>query len=217
MTGGAPIRFEDRLLAELMPLVGVVEPVGGSWAGRQALLQQRPVHPPAVSRRRIAALLGLLVLVLAAAGLGAAVWPRQLATAAYAVQEQSDGSLLVTVNDMRDPRGLQDTLAAHRVPATVLVIDPAAPCTAPLASVPAPGALAGRPDHPNVLAIRPDLLPPGTTAVIGLRGDQDGATTGAVGAAQAGQPTVLFAVVRGPAPRCFPGAVPDPVPVPTAS
>jgi hypothetical protein len=222
MTGGGQTRFEDRLLAELLPLVGVVQPAGGPLSG-----QLRPPGPRRGRRppTRVAALLGLLVLVLAAAGLGVAAWPQRLATPAYAVQEQPDGTLLVTVNDLGDPRGLQALLGAHGVPAAVLVVDPAAACTTPLETVPAPGAIRGMPDHPNALAIRPDLLPPGTLAVLALSGGGgdrggDGGGGGAPGGAagpQGGLPSVLFAVVRGPAPRCFPGAVPVPVPAPTAS
>jgi hypothetical protein len=130
------------------------------------------------------------------------------------VEEQPDGSLVVTVNDLSDPRGLQNALAAHHVPAVVLVLGPATPpCVAPLAAVQAPGAIQGRPDHPNVLAIRPNRLPPGSIAVLGLFGGTSGGGTGANGTAGGGSPlAALFVVVRGPAPRCFPGAVPVQVP-----
>jgi len=209
VTDGAVIRFEDRLLAELMPLVGSVRPGDAPvpLRSRPEPLLRLSGYRLAPPRRRIAALLGVLLLVLAGLGVGVALWPRRLATPAYAVEDQSDGSVLVTVNDLSDPAGLQSALAAHHVRAAVLVIAPGAPpCTEPMSSVAAPGAIQGRPDHPNVLAIRPDLLPPGTTAVLGLVRVGPGAAGGG------DQFVTLSTVVRGPAPRCFPGAVPDPGP-----
>jgi hypothetical protein len=206
VTDGAPARFEDRLLAELMPLVGVVPAAAGTGS-------RVPGRPQPAARRRIAVLLAVLLLVLAGVGVGAVLWPRRLATPAYAVQEQPDGSVVVTVNDLSDPVGLQNALAAHHVPAAVLVLDPARPCPAPMAAVEAPGAIQGRPDHPNVLTIRPDRLPPGGIAVLGLFGGPGTAGSGGSGAAGgSGQLAALFTVVLGPAPRCFPGAVPVQVP-----
>jgi hypothetical protein len=232
VTGDAPPRFEDRLLAELMPLVGAV-PAAAAVTGPRV-----PGRPQPAARRRIAVLLGALLLVLAGVGAGAVLWPRRLATPAYAVQEQPDGSVVVTVNDLSDPIGLQNALAAHHVPAAVLVLDPARPCLAPMSAVEAPGAIQGRPDHPNVLTIRPDRLPPGGVAVLGLFGGPGTAGSGTAGSGTEGSGTAgsgtagsgtagpgrtgaaggagplaaLFMVVLGPAPRCFPGAVPVQVP-----
>src|SRR5439155_3231986 len=171
VTRDVPTRFEDRLLAELLPLVGAMESAGGPLAGLPGpRWRPRPARSGSRPVVRVAAVLGLLLLVLGGAVVGVALWPRQLARPAYAVQEQADGSLLVTVNDVGDPHGLRDTLAAHGVPAGVLLVEPAARCPEPVTGVPAPGAIQGAPDHRNVLAIWPDRLPPGTTAVLGLLG-----------------------------------------------
>src|SRR5262249_39374643 len=152
---------------------------------------------------------------------------------AYAIEDQPDGSLLLTVHDLSDPAGLQQDLIDRHVPAVVLVVDPAVPCTDRVQSI-APGlAVEGRPDHPNILLIRPALVPRGATVLLGLSnipaaggaGDGDtgssvrsggSGTTGPTGASgspggpsttTAGNPgpvVVYFTVIQGPAPRCFP-------------
>jgi hypothetical protein len=198
MSGGAGTRFEDRLLAELMPLVGAMRPAEPVVPGARFRARQGAVLP--VPRRRIAALLGVVLLVVVGLGLATALWPHQLATSAYAVQQQSDGSVLVTVNDLTDPRGLESALASNHVPATVLVVIPGQACAELAQTMDASGAIQGRPDHPNVVSIRPDLIPAGSRAVLGLVGSGSGRLV------------TLFTVVAGPAPVCFPGAVPIEVP-----
>jgi len=220
--------FEDRLLAELMPLVGSVQPatpVARPEADRRARLVRRLVGPPLrPPPRRALALAGVMVILMAAVVVATALWPHRLTTA-YAIEDQPDGSLLLTVHDLSDPAGLQQDLTARHVPAVVLVVDPAVPCTDRAQSIPAPFAFEGRPDHPNILLIRPAQVPKGATVLLGLSGIPaaggagDGntgssgtpggtGTTGQTGASGSPGPVVAyFTVIRGAVPRCFPGVV----------
>jgi hypothetical protein len=163
--------FEDRLLAELMPLVGSVQPatpVARPEADRRASVVRRLVGPPLrPPPRRAVALAGLMATLMAAVVVATALWPHPLSTA-YAVEDQPDGSLLVTVHDLSDPAGLQQDLLDRDVSARVLVVDPAVPCTEQAHNIPAPFAVEGRPDHPNILLIRPAQVPKGATVLIGL-------------------------------------------------
>jgi hypothetical protein len=186
-----PAGFTDRLLAELLPLVGSANPT----------VPAPPVRVTAAPARRSSTrrlvVLGCAGTLTAMAGLAtAALWPHRLA-AAYAVESQPDGSVVVTVNDLSDPVGLEDLLVADKVPATVLVVRPGAECPQRVANtVPAPGAIQGHPGARNIVTIRPRALPAGSRAVLGLTQTEDG------------QITTLFTVVDGPAPSCFPGSVP---------
>jgi len=163
--------FEDRLLAELMPLVGSAQPatpVARPQADRWVRVARRLVGPHfRPPPRRVVALAGLMATLLAAVVVATALWPRPSSTA-YAIEDQPDGSLLVTVHDLSDPAGLQQDLTDRHVPAVVLVVDPAVPCTERAQSVPAPFAVEGRPDHPNILLIRPAQVPKGGTVLLGL-------------------------------------------------
>jgi hypothetical protein len=220
--------FEDRLLAELMPLVGSVQPatpVARPEADRRARVARRLVGPHfRPPPRRVVALAGLMATLLAAVVVATALWPHRVTTA-YAIEDQPDGSLLLTVYDLSDPAGLQQDLVDRQVPAVVLVVDPAVPCTERAQSVPAPFAVEGRPDHPNILLIRPAQVPKGGTVLLGLSsipvagGAGDGntgssgtpggsGTTGPAGTSGSPGPVVVyFTVIRGQVPRCFPGVV----------
>jgi len=228
--------FEDRLLAELVPLVGSVPPAPAAVprprvvrrTGRPAA--GLPLRPPP---RRIAFLVSVVLILLIGVTAGVAVWPRRLATPAYALDERPDGTLALTVNDRSDPAGLQRALAEHHVRAAVLTVDPAVPCSEQARSVPAPGAVQGRPDHPDMLMIRPALLPPDGMVLLGLSrvpaagdrtvgpGSRNGGDAGGAGPATTGRApghdsaVVFFTVIRGPAPRCFPGVGPA-LPAPTS-
>jgi hypothetical protein len=214
--------FEDRLLAELMPLVGSVQPatpVAGRETHRRAggvrRLAGPALRPPP---RRVVALAGLMAALLVAVVVATALWPRPLTTA-YAIEDQPDGSLVLTVYDLSDPAGLQQELIDRHVPAVVLVVDPKVPCTDRARSIPAPFAVEGRPDHPNILVIRPAQVPKGGTVLLGLSsipvaGGEGGGNTGSTGTPGASGPAggpgpvvVYFTVIQGPAPSCFPGVV----------
>lgn len=189
-----PVRFTDRLLAELLPLVGAPRQTMPPPRGRTVVEVGRRG-----SARRLVVLGCALLLAVGAAVLVAALWPQKLASA-YAVESQADGSVLVTVNDLSDPTGLQDVLTSADVPATVLVVSPGQRCAEQVHTVPAPGAIVGQPGQANVVTIRPDAIPAGSRALLGLA-RVDG-----------GQIVTLFTVVDGPAPSCFPGSAPVPDP-----
>lgn len=242
-------RFENRLLAELVPLVGTMPPTAPAASPprrRDRTGQSVAGLPPRPRSRRIAVLGGLVLILVIGVAAAVAVWPHRLATTAYALEQLPDGTLVVTVNDLSDPGGLQRALAEHHVRAAVLTVDPAVPCSEQARSVPAPGAVQGRPDRLNELLIRPALLPAGGTLLLGLSGvpaagGADGGQAGAGGrdggpGSRSGNPggagpaatgpastaaapghdvTVYVTVVRGPAPRCFPGVVPA-LPAPTS-
>jgi hypothetical protein len=190
-----PARFTERLLEELLPLVGGP--------------QQQTMPPPRnrlaveVVRRRPArrlAVLGCALLITVGGTIGAAaLWP-QRTSSAYAVEALDDGAVLVTVNDLSDPVGLQDRLAGEHVPATVLVMHAGQECRDVPHTVAAPGAIVGQPGQTNVVTIHPGALPPGTRAVLGLSELADGGVV------------TMFTVVDGPAPSCFPGSAPEPDP-----
>jgi hypothetical protein len=189
-----PARFTERLLEELLPLVGSQRQQSMPPPRSRAALEVVRRRPA----RRLAVLGCALLLAIGGAVATLALWPQRLA-GAYAVEPQADGSVVVTVNDLSDPAGLQALLTADRVPATVLVVRPGVACNEQPRSVSAPGAIVGHPGLSNVVTIRPDALPPGSRAVLGLTD---------VG----GQVLTLFTVVDGPAPSCFPGSAPVPDP-----
>jgi len=98
MTKSALDPFQSALLNELL---GVVD----ERAARHA--RRHRVH-----RRRIAAT------VTAAAGVGAAFFAT-MPGPAYAITEQDDGDIVVTINRLQDSQDLEQSLAAHGVRANV--------------------------------------------------------------------------------------------------
>ena len=85
--------------------------------------------------------------------------------------EQSDGTVNVTIHELRDPAGLQRKLRADGVPANVIFGDPAnvqsSACQSYgdpelLSKVVTPSAAPGQPrGHAVVMAIHPSALPSG--------------------------------------------------------
>jgi len=98
--------FEDRLLAELC-----------------AVVAERPAPapaPPPSGRRAPRTRLALAGGALAATAAGAfVVAGGDTSTPAYAVAKQSDGSVTVQINSLRDAAGLQAKLRAAGIPAVV--------------------------------------------------------------------------------------------------
>ncbi|HSV66442.1 MAG TPA: hypothetical protein VLJ59_11125 [Mycobacteriales bacterium] len=186
--------FEERLLAELRPLVGTLRPEGTDVARSRARPEPQPVgrriRALLASRPRVAALALATVLVGGGMAVGTVAWPQRLATPAYAVDERPDGSIVVTLNSLSGSLGLQQTLQAAGLPVTVLAVSAAESCPAVLDTIAAPGALVSRPGRPNMLTIRRDRVPAGSTVVLGLVGGGD-------------QVIVVGMVVHGPAPRCL--------------
>ncbi|MGW2150852.1 hypothetical protein ACWCOT_41540 [Nonomuraea bangladeshensis] len=92
---------------------------------RQRLLRRaRP-------RRRVVTGPRLLVAAGVAAGLVVTPLISGTGTSAYAVAESPDGTVMVTVNELRDPSGLEAKLAEAGVKADVTFLAPAMRCTAP--------------------------------------------------------------------------------------
>jgi hypothetical protein len=101
-----PDTFEDRLLSELCAVVAA-QPTPATVA---------PGHARRVPRARLILAAGAV----AAAGIGVfAAVGGDTAAPAYAVEKQSDGSVTVEIQSLRDAAGLQEKLRAAGIPAVV--------------------------------------------------------------------------------------------------
>ncbi|HZC73718.1 MAG TPA: hypothetical protein VE442_23705 [Jatrophihabitans sp.] len=104
MTTSTPLdRFETELLAELRQHV----------AERTA--EPRPKSRPV--RRHLVAVAACAAVVVAVGVGGLALRPDS--AAAFSVEQQSDGDVVVTIHDMSDADGLEQALAEHGVTADV--------------------------------------------------------------------------------------------------
>jgi hypothetical protein len=146
-----PARFEDRLLHALRHVVA-------QRPAPQAVPSRRVIS---TSRRRVAlsgAALATVLAVTAILATGGGVSP----SSAYAVQPRSDGTVSVTVNDLRDAAGLQQKLRAAGIPAVVKYVDDAPACTTAL--VPPPGVVvhseSGTDPGPSLHSAGGGSLPP---------------------------------------------------------
>jgi hypothetical protein len=156
--------------------------------------------PPAPRRHRRGRL-ALAAAAVAAAGaslavtalLPAAHQPSHQPTvrlAAWTVAKQANGTIEVTISQLRDPAGLQSTLRADGVPATVHLVGQPGPACQPY---PAPKALLNRiyqagPGAGNtyVLIIDPSAIPGGAGLQISAAVQQSPGGGGAVQALGAG-------------------------------
>ncbi|MEO3867948.1 hypothetical protein ABGB18_03865 [Nonomuraea sp. B12E4] len=163
------------------------------------------------ARRRVVTVPRLVVAagVVAAAGVASAVVTP--GTPAYAVGENPDGTITVTINELRDPEGLEADLGAVGVKADVTFLAPHTRCEGPrFASV--DGAYDGPPfDSPEELrraregwrsakatgplsirtiGIHPEHIEPDETLVLEFRDNQNPAVPWRLGAflARAGAP-----------------------------
>jgi hypothetical protein len=130
-----------------------------------------------VRRRLIPGLAGVLALALAAAlaltTLAPASHHPRVQLAAWTVVTQPGGTVLVTIRELRDPAGLQRTLRADGVPATVTFLNQQNPACHPWPGAalygmhtPAGNTLFSQvfppnPGPPGVIVIRPSALPSG--------------------------------------------------------
>ena len=115
---------------------------------------------------------------------------------AYAVSENSDGTVTVTINELLGVSGANAELVRLGVRATVARVEPG--CNASANLVPGPPPLATKmvhPDRPGVMTIDPSLIPPGDT----LRISAERLSSGPPAAVGLG-----IALYRGPAPACVP-------------
>lgn len=132
-----------------------------------------------------------------ASGIGALVVSVMLSAGtsspAYAVTEQSDGTITVTLSELVGVTGANQELAKLGVKATVTKVEPG--CTATVATVPLPAGLGVKLAHPEPggLTIHPTEIPPGDSLL--LTAQQLGAGVG-----------LSVGLYRGPAPSCVPTA-----------
>lgn len=167
---------DDKVLAAVDAIVGDDSAGPESPSGRRSAV------------RRVAVAVVSVAAVSAVAIVADVVnwpWTRGAESSAYAVTKQADGSVEVRVrlDELQDAKGLQAQLRGAGVPAVVLVESPKNTCDEPPQNGTLAGAAATRPvlswDGPrptDVFVIRPDLLPTGSTVVIGLAfpGETDG-------------------------------------------
>jgi hypothetical protein len=131
------------------------------------------------SRRRIPGLAGTLAVAAAAVFAITALLPGRHAShqsgfqlAAWTVVKHADGTVYVTIRELRDPDGLQRTLRADGVPASVIFgtspnVQPN-PCQSDghpnlLPKVVKPSTAPGQPrGHAIVMTIHPSAIPAGT-------------------------------------------------------
>jgi hypothetical protein len=110
-------------------------------------------------------------------------------SAAFAVIQNSDGSVSVSISELTGVQGANAQLARLGVRAKVIPVQ--ARCTASGQLVPIPPSLASKIAHPQGqgLAIRPDLIPAGQTLALTAR--QIGIAVG-----------MTYALYRGDVPAC---------------
>jgi hypothetical protein len=140
---------------------------------RQRLLQ-RNYHPRTAGRRlaaRMTAVAGVVAVGAAltvTALLSASHQPSDkpaVQLAAWTVVKQGDGDVAVTIRELRDPAGLQRTLRADGIPASVTFADRENPSCRPypagraLLNTVFPPPLGGPPPGHIVIVIRPSALP----------------------------------------------------------
>ncbi len=185
-----PGGFEGRLEAELVSVVAEYGAAGAAPA-RQAA-GPRPAQRPA--RQRPAVRIGVLAGLAAGAaialplaiGSGSPPPPATghdgVTLAAYTVARNADGSLTVTINDLRDPQGLAHTLAATGVSVKVTVSDQGPSCRR-LSSTPWPDREQvlkifrnNQLGHPagHAFTFYPAEVPAGATVVVQLLRSADG-------------------------------------------
>jgi hypothetical protein len=83
------------------------------------------------TRRRVVTVPRVLVAVAAAAAVVLTPQVIGTGTSAYAVTKGQDGTLTVTLNELRDPDGLETELAAAGVKADVTFLEPGTACAVP--------------------------------------------------------------------------------------
>jgi hypothetical protein len=200
-------RFQERLWEELVRdhAAALAYPASarGSLHSLPIVEERRPALPGLPAPRRLAASrLGGLVLrpgrlaatlvALAATAAVVAVLSTTGTTpsAAYAVTQNPDGTITVTIDELTGVTGANSQLA--RLAVNVRVVTVKAGCPAPTGIVPTPPSLAARIAHAQGqgLAIRPDLVPAGETLLLTAR--QDGPAV-----------DLSYSLYRGAVPGCI--------------
>lgn len=222
-------RFEDRLWAELVEQHGALlaDPPAGTLAperadriapaGRigpsdgfasapgsdRAARAGREARRPAGRRRLAAAAAATLTLAAAIAALVIALGSSGGGTPAYAVVQNPNGTISVTINEIVGLQGASEKLASLGVP--VRVVPYSASCTTRAGEYPSAhidsdlaeriSTTVGGPGAPSIV-ITPSLIPAGDTVVIGARslGPSNG------GLSPIGLQSQIF---KGPGPPCL--------------
>jgi hypothetical protein len=169
---------------DLVPRLTIVEPRPAARLQTGALrshgLSLRP-------RRLVAGLAGLAAIV---ATISILTTTGTTPSAAYAVTQNADGTISVSIDELTGVAGANEQLARLNVSARVVPIQ--TDCSARGEPVPIPTSLAAKIAHAQGqgLAIRPDLVPPGETLVLTAR--QAGAIVG-----------LGYGLYRGTVPACI--------------
>lgn len=172
--------FEDRLWSELLETSCDVAPVGA-----KSVAPRRNSLKFAAAGTAIAAVLGTS----AALALDSVSSPP-----AFAVTQNTDGTITVDINELTGVSGANAQLASLGVRAEAIVIDPS--CTSDARSIPYPdlhGAILGPSDLTVGVTIHPAAIPAGDTLLLGAK---QGAS---------GQVAVRVMLVKDPAPSCVGG------------
>ena len=161
---GDPMMSDDELITS----------VRESFTGVRSatLVEQIESRSRAIrARRRIPRVAAVLAVAAGTAAAGAALAPSgHLAAsqlAAWTVVKQADGAVQITVRELRNPAGLQRTLRADGIPASVTFTAHENPACHAYPGPYPDGDLFGRPTT-TMITFHPSALPPGTGVQIGV-------------------------------------------------
>jgi hypothetical protein len=173
-------KFEDELWTDLMQA-----------HGDELAATQRPLAPR--GRVRPLALTAGAASVIALGTAMASTLTATTSAPAYAVTENPDGTVSVTIHDIIGITGANAKLAALGVRARALTFGP--DCTQQehpgLTHPPAPGTMAVSSSTPDEVTFRPSAIPVGDTLVLAAK------------VADNGRVAVRIGLVLSPAPSCF--------------
>jgi hypothetical protein len=176
----APIGWRDEL-----PLLPVVERRRAPLRLRRALRADRLLPAPGRLAGTLAAVAVAIALSVIFTTTGTAP------SAAYAVTQNGDGTITVSIEELTGIAGANAQLS--RLGVRVRVAPVQAGCASTAQPIPPPGALAARiahvPSHGEGLVVAPDLTPAGDTLVLTARRSGSIVTLG-------------YALYRGAAPPC---------------
>ena len=147
---------EDRILRQIL-FSGQDAPTPGSIPPRARARQLTRRVTGAVPRRAALGLVAVAVIVpviLAVTVLAPATHQPTARLAAWTVAKQTDGTIALTIRGLSDPAGLQRTLRADGIPASVTFASHPYPSCQALNAIPAPWTVAKQTDGTIALTIR---------------------------------------------------------------
>jgi hypothetical protein len=173
-------KFQERLWGELVRehATTLAHPAGMRYPSRRLpIVEPRTLplrrQPSARSRRLVRrGRLAAGIVALAAALITAVSLLATTGTApsvAYAVTRNPDGTITISISELKGVDGANEQLAKLGV--NVRVLPELADCSATAATVRIPPELAGKMAHGvrGGIAVQPGLIPPGDTLVVGAR------------------------------------------------